>query len=81
MITCCANPACSTAYRDTADGQRRFVTHPGGLEFFWLCPTCAHHYHLSFDSGARVRLRQRPETGRMSLVQLPQNEIATHTTF
>jgi len=79
MISCCANQDCSTGYSDSACGKMYSAKGPGGVEFFWLCRRCAVHYDLSFDSGKRVRLRPRPETGRMSLVQL-QIEDATHTT-
>lgn len=81
MITCCANQDCSTAHCGSAAGKMYAVAGAAGLEFFWLCPRCARHYDLSFNSGKRVHLHPRPETGRMSLIQLPQTEDATHTTF
>ena len=81
MITCCTNQDCSAAHCHSAGGKMYSVEGQAGLEFFWLCPRCAPHYDLSLDSGKRVHLRPRPETGRMSLVQLPQIEDATHTCF
>jgi hypothetical protein len=81
MITCCANQECSTGYRDSSGGNMYSVNTLQGLEFFWLCPRCAPLYHLSFDSVKRVHIRSRPETGRMCLVQLPQNRNETYATF
>jgi hypothetical protein len=81
MITCCANQDCSTGYRESSGGNMYSVKRPHGLEFFWLCPRCAPQYHLSFDSVKHVHIRPRPETGRMCLVHLPQNQNETHAIF
>jgi hypothetical protein len=80
MISCCANQNCSTRHCDSPCGKTSCANGPTGVEFFWLCPTCASHYDIALGSGRRVQLLPRPETGRMSLVQIPQTENPTHIT-
>jgi hypothetical protein len=79
MINCCANPNCSTGYCESTREKMSVAKGRSGLEFFWLCHNCAPHYDLALGAGKRVRLRPRPETGRMSLIQL-QIEHPTHIT-
>jgi hypothetical protein len=81
MINCCANPNCSTRHCKSPCVRTSCANGPTGLEFFWLCPSCASHYDLALSSGRQVHLLPRPEIGRMSLVQLPQTEYPAHTTF
>lgn len=65
MITCCANPACSTSRRSGACGELIAVNRPSGMEFFWLCSPCARHYELSCNLHGQICICPRQTASRM----------------
>lgn len=79
MINCCANPNCSAKYCNSACARTSCANGPTGVEFFWLCPSCAPNFDISVNSGKQVHLHPRRRDRRVSLIHI-QTEHATHTT-
>ncbi len=65
MVSTCANPQCSAPFHHIHEG-RLFVIDPRdrkgvapqrqsvGLQFYWLCQTCAERFTVAIDATDRV---------------------------